>query len=71
MQSWQQRVYDERSSLGIKTAILSVFLSDAGPDIPYDEIALLEKQLDAMLGYYDLLSIRIGRFEMIIGKNKD
>ncbi len=58
---WQQRVFQERAELDVKRAKLTAFLAldTAGPI----DAHLLNRQLNAMTEYSDILGDRIARFE--------
>lgn len=64
MKPHEQRVIDERDALGTKLNALVAFIVGAAQFIklPPGDQALLRKQRNAMIAYYNILEHRISRF---------
>lgn len=61
---WQQRVVEEKEQLKERMDKLETFCNGSKPfaDLPYNEQAELEEQLNVMSQYYGILCSRVNRF---------
>lgn len=66
MEPHQQRVLDERNELNGRLSKLRVFIttSPTFDALPNDDKMLLKRQSETMGTYYDILNMRIERFNL-------